>query len=224
MRLAAIIPTLNEAAAAPRLGHRLLESGFDQVVVADGGSGDGTPDLACAAGAIVTRSDPGRGVQLAAGAGAADADAFLFIHADSVPPHGAAALICNALADPAVAAGAFRLAFDADHPLLRLYAAASRVNATPFTYGDQGLFVRRDVYEAIGGYAPWPLLEDLEIQHRLRRAGRFVKLPAPITTSARRFVRDGVLRRQLRNAGIVARFYGGWSPARLAREYAPHRP
>ena len=224
MRLAAIIPTLNEAESAPPLVRRLLGSGFDHVVVADGGSRDDTPQLVRAAGAILVRSEPGRGLQLAAGAAAADADALLFIHADSLPPGAAAALIRGGLADPAVAGGAFRLAFDAEHPLLRLYAAASRVNATPFTYGDQGLFVRRRVYEAIGGYAPWPLLEDLEIQHRLRRAGRFVKLPVPITTSARRFLREGVLRRQLRNAGIVARFYAGCPPARLAREYAPHRP
>jgi len=221
MPIACIIPTLNEAAAAPGLVRQLIDARFSEVIVADGGSDDGTPELCRAAGARVIETLPGRGAQLAAGAAQSQSDILLFLHADSSPPANAHDLILGAMRRRDVVGGAFRLRFDAPHPLLRLYAAASRLNATPFTFGDQGLFVRREVYDAIGGFQAWPILEDLEIQRRLRRAGRFVKLAPAMSTSARRFLRDGVLRRQLKNAWIVARFYAGACPFALHREYEP---
>lgn len=221
MSIACIIPTLNEAAVAPSLVRQLIDARFSEVVVADGGSDDGTPELCRAAGARVITTLPGRGTQLAAGAAQCGSDILLFLHADSSPPADAHDLILRAMRRRGVVGGAFRLRFDAPHPLLRLYAAASRLNATPFTFGDQGLFLRREIYDAIGGFQAWPILEDLDIQRRLRRAGRFVKLAPAMSTSARRFLRDGILRRQLKNAWIVARFYAGACPFELRREYEP---
>lgn len=223
MRIAATIPTLNEATAAPVLVQRLLATGFDEVIVADGGSADQTRERCRAAGAKVVEAPLGRGAQLAAGAAGSTAEVLFFVHADSVPPPDAPRLICSALERCDVVGGTFRLRFDHDHPLLRLYAAASRLNATLFTYGDQGLFVRCEVYQTIGGFRRWPLFEDVEIQKRLRRAGRFVKLREPMTTSARRFLRDGLVRRQLKNAVILARFYAGGCPFELSRDYRPHK-
>jgi len=158
-----------------------------------------------------------------AGARAAGGEILLFAHADCRLPAAAFAEIHRALGDPAVAAGSFCLAFDRDDPWLRAYARASRINHPLFTYGDQGLFLRRELFERIGGFREIPLMEDVEIQRRLRRAGRFVKLPQPVVTSARRFLRHGVLRQQALNAALVGLYYLGVAPARLARAYGPAR-
>jgi hypothetical protein len=99
----------------------------------------------------------------------------------------------------------------------------SRINHGLFTYGDQGLFLLRSTYQRIGGYSELPLFEDVEILRRLRRAGRFVKLNAAMVTSARRFIRDGVARRELLSAGLVALYHLGVSPQRLERWYRPDK-
>lgn len=153
---------------------------------------------------------------------AASGDILFFVHADSQPPSGARGAIATALAHGAIG-GCFRLAFDSPHPLLRFYAFMSRINHGLFTYGDQGLFLLRSTYQRIGGYSELPLFEDVEILRRLRRAGRFVKLNAAMVTSARRFIRDGVARRELLSAGLVALYHLGVSPQRLERWYRPDK-
>lgn len=190
------------------------------MVIADGGSTDGTlerarrfPRVRC------LRAPRGRAAQMNAGARAAEADSLLFLHAYSRLPPDAFSKIARALDRPGVAAGSFCLAFDRDDRWLRLYARVSRINRPLFTYGDQGLFVRRETFFRVGGFRELPLLEDLEIQDRLRRAGRFVKLPQPVTTSARRFARRGPVRQQLRNVGIVGLYRLGIPPERLKRFY-----
>lgn len=159
-----------------------------------------------------------------AGAREATEDVLLFLHADTFLPADAFRLIGGALADPEVAGGCFRLAFDRDDPWLRTYSFFSRINHPLFTYGDQGLFVRREVFQRIGGFREMPILEDVEIQERLRRAGRFVKLRQPVVTSARRFVRYGPVRQQALNVGIVLLYNLGVPPARLKRLYADQSP
>jgi hypothetical protein len=129
----------------------------------------------------------------------------------------------TALSTPRVAGGCFCLAFDERHPLLSLYAFMSRINHGLFTYGDQGLFVSRTTFDRIGGYAALPLFEDVEILGRLKRAGRFIKLQTPITTSARRFRRDGMARREIASMGLVALYHLGVPPAQLERWYRPER-
>ncbi|MGQ0531709.1 MAG: hypothetical protein ACT4OF_03335 [Caulobacteraceae bacterium] len=99
----------------------------------------------------------------------------------------------------------------------------SRINTSAFTYGDQGLFVTRETYDQIGGYRDLPLFEDVEILQRLRRAGRIAKLSAPMTTSARRFLRDGVARREFMSAILVGLYHLGVAPERLERWYRPER-
>lgn len=221
-----VVPTLDEERVLPGFLAELLgrEERF-RVVVADGGSGDGT--LAVAAGfPRVTAIDAprGRGAQMNAGARAADgAEILLFLHADSRLPEGAFATIRRVLADPAVAAGSFCLAFDRDDPWLRLYARASRVNHPLFTYGDQGLFLRRELFERVGGFPEIPLMEDVAIQRRLRKLGRFVKVRQPVVTSARRFLNRGVLRQQTLNVALVSLYYLGVPAAHLARAYGPVR-
>jgi len=223
MRISVVIPALDEGERIGSLIAALRAHGFDDIVVADGGSRDATQAETIAAGAAFIRGERGRGRQLASGARAASGDVLFFVHADSAPPPLACALIETALADPGVSAGCFSLAFDHAHPLLGIYALMSRVNMSLFTYGDQGLFLKRETYERIGGYRDLPLFEDVEILGRLRRAGRIVKLRAPMTTSARRFLRDGVARRELMSAILVALYHMGVPPERLERWYRPER-
>ncbi len=223
MRISAVIPTLDEADRIGALIAALRRCGFDEIVVADGGSTDDTAPIAGDLGALVVTTQRGRGPQLGAGARAATGDALFFVHADSSPPEDARRMIMTTLSTPRVVGGCFCLAFDERHPLLSLYAFMSRINHGLFTYGDQGLFVRRTTFDSIGGYAALPLFEDVEILGRLKRAGRFVKLQTPITTSARRFRRDGMARREIASIALVGLYHLGVPAARLERWYRPER-
>lgn len=217
-----VIPSLNEAERLPRTLARVAEGGDGcEVVVVDGGSTDGTPEVAAAfPGIRVVRAPRSRGLQLNAGAAAARGQRLFFLHADTLPPLGFAARIARVLERPGVVAGSFCLAFDAGGPWLRLYSRCSRLNHTLSTYGDQGLFLCRSTFERIGGYAPIPLLEDVEIQGRLRARGRFVKVPVPAVTSARRFQARGAVRQQVVNGLVVLAYRSGARPEALARLYA----
>jgi len=223
MRVSVIIPTLDEAERIGALIAALKLQDFEEIVVADGGSQDATVERATAAGAVVISASRGRGHQLGAGARAASGDILFFVHADSVPPPGARRRTEASLEASGVSAGCFRLRFDGVHPLLGLYAFMSRINHGLFTYGDQGLFLLRSTYLRIGGYRDMPLFEDVDILQRLRRAGRIVKLSDAMVTSARRFLRDGVARRELLSAGLVALYHLGVSPQRLERWYRPEK-
>jgi rSAM/selenodomain-associated transferase 2 len=222
MRISVVVPTLDEADRIGALIEILRRSGFDEIIISDGVSADNTQEVARAAGAIVVEGQRGRGRQLQRGAEAATGDILFFLHADSTPPAEARVLIEQTLAVPGISAGCFRLVFDSRHPLLSWYGAMSRINHDLFTYGDQGFFIGRPMFDRIGGYTNAPLFEDVDIVRRSRRAGRFIKLAEPMTTSARRFLRSGVVRRQLANAGLVALYKLGVPAERLARWYRPH--
>jgi hypothetical protein len=116
-------------------------------------------------------------------------------------------------------AGSFSLRFDYQSPFLRLYARLSRINHILFTYGDQGLFMAQRTFEQVGGFSEIPLMEDVDIQKKLRKIGRFVKIGHPVVTSARRFVSSGIIRQQLINIGLVLLYHAGVSPSRLKRYY-----
>ncbi len=218
--VAVVVPVLNEAVRLPALLDDLAAQDFGRIVVADGGSTDHSAELAAERpGVILVRALRGRASQLAVGAAAAgDARVLLFLHADTRLPPNAAARMGEVLAT-GVCAGAFRLRFDRRHPLLDLYAAASRAESYWTTFGDQAIFTRREAFEAVGGFAPWPLLEDVALRRALKRCGGFAKSPAAVTTSARRFEAEGLLRRQLKNGAILVLHILGVPASRLARWY-----
>ncbi len=218
-RVAVVVPALNERRCIERcLASVRAQEGEVEPVVVDGGSQDGTPAVAASLARVIS-APRGRAVQMNAGARATRGDVLLFLHADSRLVPGALAAVRSALSDPRVVGGTFSLRFEPETPLLRLYAACTRLGPRIFHYGDQGIFVRRDTFEALGGYRDLPLMEDVDFLRRLRRTGRTVLLPLPVITSARRFHRHGIVRQQLRNGALLALYLAGVSPRRLARWY-----
>ena len=218
-----IIPALNEADVLPGLLADLARpAAAAEVIVVDGGSADDTAGIARRAGVRVLRTDAGRGRQLAAGARASHGEVLLFLHADSRFPAGGVQRIAAALAaSPGAPGGNFRLVFDGGDSfsswLTGFYAWIRRHG---FYYGDSGIFVRRAVYESLGGIHPFPLMEDYSFVRRLERAGPTLCIEdPPLVTSARRF-------RGRHPASIVAGwlwihllYYLGVVPERLARRY-----
>ncbi len=224
MKFTVVIPTLNEAGRieATLASVRAPADPFE-VIVADGGSTDDTCRIAEEGGARIVTAPSGRAVQMNAGAACAGGDVLLFLHADTLLPPGAFDLIRSAFANSAVEAGAFRLAFDRWTPLLRFYSLCTRLHRPSLCFGDRGLFVRRATFEALGGFAPLPLFEDLDLVHRLWQRGGFVFLSASVTTSARRFERQGPLQQQLRNTYLWMNYMLGRDPERLRHLY-PYSP
>lgn len=190
--LSAVVPVLDERDRLPGLvDHLVARLGVEQVVVADGGSRDGTRAwLGAQRDLVVVDAPRGRGPQLRAGAEAADGLVLWFVHADTRPPHDALDRIRDHLLEPDVVGGAFRTLTRLDRPswiepLLPL--ADLRAHYTGLPYGDQALFCRADAYRAAGGFGDEPLFEDLDLARRLRRHGRLVVDPAPVEVSARRY-------------------------------------
>jgi rSAM/selenodomain-associated transferase 2 len=227
MRLAAVVPTLDEEASLARALHCAREVS-DLIVVADGGSNDSTIAIARAGGAQVVESGPGRGRQLNAGARAAlesGAEILLFLHADTVLPAGARPLIESAVESGGAGGGGFEVRFDDPRPIFalgsRIVNLRTRLLRAPL--GDQAQFVTRDAFIALGGFREWPILEDLDLMRRLKKQGRVAVLRAPATTAARRFVERGIVRTIATNWSIWALYLAGVDPTRLARLYPPKR-
>ena len=219
MTVSVIIPALNEAGTIEQTLQAVdALRGPKEVLVIDGGSNDGTP--ACAAPyAEVLHAPRGRAVQMNRGADAAQGDILFFLHADTFPPPGALELIRSTLQAPEVEAGTFRLGFDTSSPLLALYSWCTRWPWIRLAFGDRGLFVRRSVFEAVGGFPAWPVFEDLELAARLHERGGFRFLPQAVTTSARRFESHGQLRQQLLNLRLWLHYVTGTDPEKVAHLY-----
>lgn len=190
MKISVIIPTLDEAARIGALVEGLRQQDPDcEIVVADGGSRDATACEAAAAGARVTLSEAGRGHQLARGADLAQGETLLFLHADTRFPADGLAVIRLHLADPSVIGGNFRVLFDGDDDFSRwldgFYAWFRRKG---LYYGDSAVFVRRELYRALGGIRPIALMEDFDFTRRMERCGGTVCIhDPPVVTSSRRF-------------------------------------
>lgn len=216
--LSIIIPALNECG---HIGACLRSvSGLEaEVVVVDGGSHDGTPDIAREYGATVVTTAPGRGIQLRAGGEWATGRTLLFLHADSRLSEAARHTIGRVVVDPEFAIGTFRLRFDAERRLYRFYSWFTRFDSIWTSFGDQGILVRREFYHGLGGFHDWPLLEDVDLLRRARGRTCIVSMPAEVMTSARRFEREGEIRQQLRNALTLIRYLAGADPYLLARSY-----
>ncbi len=223
IKISVVIPALNEAARIERTLEALVtQPGPWEVIVVDGGSTDETMARAAAYATVLT-SSPGRARQMNHGAQDADGPVLLFLHADTLLPPDAFDLIRATLNDPSAEAGAFRLRFDVATPLLRFYSFCTRFPLPRLCFGDRGLFVRRAVFEALGGFPKVPIFEDLEMVRLLHQRGGFRFLSRAVTTAARRFESVGPLRQQALNSYLWVRYQLGTDPERIAHLYSYDR-
>lgn len=222
--ISVIVPTLNEAENIPDLVENVRHCGECELIVVDGGSTDATWDRAAGAD-LRLRSEPGRAVQQNAGAAASRGDVLLFLHADCRLEPKAFEAIRQALSDPKCVGGCFRQRIDADGWAYRLLECgnALRVRWFGLAYGDQGIFVRREVFERIGGFPKLRLMEDVYLMKRLRRERPFRLIDARLHVSPRRWQQHGIIRQTQRNWTLLLLAHCGVSPNRLARFYPPAR-
>jgi rSAM/selenodomain-associated transferase 2 len=197
------------------------------VIVADGGSDDGTMQVTARFPDVRALASPrGRARQMNAGAHAARGDVILFLHADTRLPDGALESVSVALADRRVIGGRFDVRFDSPRPVFRMIAFFMNLRSrlSGISTGDQAIFVRRGVFESIGGYPDIPLMEDIELCRQLKRHGRLVALRSRVTTSARKWEREGALRTMLLMWALRFLYMVGVPPARLHRLYYHRDP
>jgi rSAM/selenodomain-associated transferase 2 len=222
MTISVVIPTWNEAVELPETLRRLRAvDEVREILVSDAGSTDATVSLATAAGARVIAGARGRGGQLRRGAAAATGAVVWMVHADTWVEPEAGRAIRAALADVAVVGGACLKEFR-DPPWLTRGSAwrcAVRMRWFQFAYGDQAIFIRRDLLTRIGGVPDVPLMEEFELCARMRRVGRLTLAGTVVTTSARRFRSRGVLRGYLNIAAVKLGYRFGMSPETLRRIY-----
>lgn len=225
--LGVVVPTLNEAEYLPALLEDLAELAVAHtLVVADGGSTDTTRDLAKQAGATVIMAHRGRAHQMNAGARVASSDWLLFLHADTRLPVEARECLTRRLRDDATTNPAyFRFSLRDRGWFWRLIELGQRLRErfTGLAYGDQGLLILRRDFDAIGGFPPIPVMEDVALMRVLRSRFQVDRLPARLPISTRRYVEEGRCRAWVRNARLFALFSLRMDPEKLARLYPPRR-
>lgn len=220
MLISVVIPTLNEEDVIEETLGRVINTPGVEVIVSDGGSSDWTVEIAQKQARVVS-SVCGRGCQMNSGASKASGEILLFLHADTGLPDGWVGKITAAMADERVVGGAFSLSIDSDKLSHKIIAAAANLRSRflGLPYGDQGIFVRRTVFEKIGGFKDIPIMEDVELMRRLKRTGKIVLLKDKVTTSARRWEKEGAVYTTLRNWILLSLYFLGVRPERLYRVY-----
>lgn len=232
MKTSVIIPVLNEAIALPKTLITLLDSEGDfEVIVVDGGSTDGT--ISGAESLLANSRFPfsilhaarGRAVQMNLGAAHAVGPALLFLHADTRLPKHAFAMISDCLERPAMIGGRFKVCLDQPGWRYRLIETSINLRDRLFRgfTGDQAIFIRSDVFRSMGGYRALPLMEDLDMAGRMCRRGRVARIPAQVTTSARRWQKYGFLRTILTMWTLRLLYVLGCPPGKLSRFYGDTR-
>jgi rSAM/selenodomain-associated transferase 2 len=222
--ISVIIPTLNAARRLPATFLSIFDAAVDgfvsEVIVSDGGSEDATLKIAEDAGATVIVGERGRGQQLRAGAERARKPWLLILHADTALERGWVEEVETFIKNGGDSAAAFRfrLADSGFQPRLLESAVALRCKLFALPYGDQGLLISRKLYDAVGGFAAIPLMEDVDFVRRLGRR-RIAMLKTAAVTSAEGFKRDGYVRRSLSNLSCLMSYYRGVPPERLAERY-----
>lgn len=218
-KLSIIIPTLNEEFSLGKTLQHLDPS--NERIIVDGGSTDKTVTLARQAGCTTLTSPPGRAGQMNLGAQTATGSILLFLHGDTLVPHGYQQLIERSLGGPKVALGAFSLGFDTSEKKMQLIATCANLRSRylQLPYGDQALFTTRDLFFSLGGFPEVEIMEDYIFVRNMKKKGRIATLPEKVITSARRFQNLGMFRTTVINQLIITGFTLGVPPAKLARLY-----
>jgi rSAM/selenodomain-associated transferase 2 len=225
MNISVIVPVLNEEKTIAATLRALAPLAPHEIIVVDGGSGDRTAEICRSLGVKILSSERGRARQMNCGARQASGEALLFLHADTRLPQSALADIATALVDPRCPGGRFDVELEGSHPMLKLVGALInyRSRVTKVGTGDQAIFVRREVFERLGGYPDIPLMEDIALCRALKPLGGVACLRSRVVTSARRWESDGVWRTILRMWTLKFLYLAGVPPARLKQFYADTR-
>jgi len=217
-----IIPTLNEAG---NIKEAITSSQFSsnvEIIVVDGGSKDETLLITKSLGVKVIISPPGRANQMNAGAIAASGEILLFLHADTRLPTTFDQMIRTTLAKPGIVAGAFALRINAPNWGLRLveFGVKWRSHLWQMPYGDQAIFITKDVFQEVGNFPQMPIMEDFELMRKLKTMGKIYLLPTPVITSPRRWLKKGIIQTTILNQIIVIAYLFGVSPHRIRNWYS----
>ncbi len=215
-----IIPALNEAETIGAcITHIDTGQSNVEIIVVDGGSSDDTANIAETAGAKVIRTGPCRGLQCNYGAAAAAGEILIFLHADTILPEATFDYLSEIFKNDEVEIGNFRIGFDIKHWFLRLLSSLSRFDMGLFRFGDQGIVIRKSLFEKLGGFPNWTLFEDFQLIRAARKETKIHRFPISVVTSARRFVKNGIIRQQLKNVYLTIQYLLGVPPWRLAEKY-----
>ncbi len=223
LRISVVVPSWRDSDNLAVLLPSLMRiASVTETIVVDASEDDSAQEIAQQCSATFLKTPiPNRGAQMNAGAALASGDVVIFQHADAELTNAHLAALAAALSDPAVIGGAFHRKFDERHPRLRWLEKAARFlarNGGAF-YGDQSIFVRRDVFLRLRGFAQIPLMEDMEFSRRLRAAGKTVVLDPPVRSSARRHEREGPWKTSLQNGLFILLYNCGVSPVTLHHWY-----
>lgn len=222
INLSVIIPVLNEAETiAQTLQH--LQAPAVEIILVDGGSSDQTVAIAKERGAkVILSPEPGRAIQMNTGAQYATADTLLFLHADTQIPQNYLQLVEETLVKPKTVAGAFLLKINGQNPLLRLIEKGvnGRSCFLQMPYGDQGIFLKKEMFEKVGGFPILPIMEDFQLIRTLKKQGKIRLATASVLTSARRWQRLGVIQTTLINQIIIIGYFLGIPPSQLKQWYS----
>lgn len=225
MRISVVIPVLNEEKSIAATVAALTPLKPDELIIVDGGSTDGTRNICASLGIKVIPSLPGRARQMNQGALNVTGDVLLFLHADTRLPASAFEDIRAALKEPRVVGGRFDVKFDGDRWMLKMVGTmiSLRSRLTKVCTGDQAIFVRRSVFEELGGYPGIPFMEDIALSRALKRKGAVACLRSRVVTSARRWEMEGVWRTIFKMWTLKSLYLLGVSPFRLKRYYGDGR-
>ncbi|MDJ1182654.1 TIGR04283 family arsenosugar biosynthesis glycosyltransferase [Roseofilum casamattae] len=220
-KISAIVPVLNEADRIIATLERVRSGHEVEIIAIDGGSTDGTLELLAEQGISAIATSPGRGHQMNCGAEQATGEYLLFLHGDTLLPWGYDRAIRQILQQPGVIAGAFALGIEGRSWQYRMveWGVRWRSRLCQLPYGDQGIFLSRQAFEAVGGFPEVPILEDRDLIQRLKRRGKIAIASLPVLTSARRWQKLGVWRTMATNQAVLLADILGGDRDRLARWY-----
>jgi rSAM/selenodomain-associated transferase 2 len=215
-----IIPTLNEKKYLPAVLEHLINIDEDiEIIIADGGSVDSTVKIAERFDAKVCRSEKGKGIQLNNGAVCATGAVLIFLHADTFLPANAFSLINEYLLVRKVDIAAFKMKFDKESFLMDIYSWFTKFDSIFTTFGDQVIVIRREFFDKLNGFPNLTIFEDLELCRKARSKTKIYKLPAFVTTSARRFDTVGIIKNQLLNSLYILQYLVGINPDNIYKKY-----
>jgi len=220
IKYSVIVPTLNEEYYIGKNINAITNKRDDvEIIVADGGSSDGTVEAAAAKGARISNTEKGRGIQLNAGASIAKGNILFFLHADTLIPENTFDLLDDFFPNENNNICRFKLGFDIDNHLLKVYTSFSKFNTIFTRYGDSGIVIRKNFFNSMGGFKNYFIFEDVEFLSRVSKKAKIRLLNAEAKSSARKFVYNGLIKNQIQSFALFAKYFLGSDSSQLWNDY-----